>query len=125
MMVDSDMIKVATPQAMTRQMASAWPFMSQTSRSSLRSSADIMSSVVVGERRGSSPPSVLPLPHKGGGRRERKSTGSPRQVVGRHLLGVVIDPADLAVGKVDDAVGHAGDDRVVRDHRRGRAQLAV
>ena len=36
-----------------------------------------------------------------------------------------LDAGDAAVGEADDAVGHAGDGRVVRDDDRGGAELAV
>ena len=38
---------------------------------------------------------------------------------------VLFDAGDAAIGKAPDAVGHAGDRRVVRDHDRRSAEFRV
>src|SRR6476661_7043844 len=50
---------------------------------------------------------------------------SPRQLRRLELVRVDVDALDAAVAEVNDAVRHAGDGRVVRDHDGGGAEFAV
>src|SRR5688572_10987995 len=50
---------------------------------------------------------------------------SPRELLRRELFGAVLDGRDAPVGQADDAVGHRGDRRVVRDDDGRGAEVDV
>src|SRR5687768_14910859 len=89
------MTNMLMPEPITQAIARAWPLIRQTSRSSLRSIAEII------------------------------WTRSPAQLVGADPLRIAALVRDAAVGHGHDPVGHGGDGGVVGDHDDRGAQLAA
>src|SRR5688572_21155209 len=112
----SDMTSVATPQAMTREMASTWPLRASRSRRSFWFSALMSSRPATGvsrnlaAERGVSPNLAL---------------WSPRELASGNLPVVPADGGDPAVGDRYHPVGHVGDDGVVGDDGGSGAEFAV